>query len=130
MSKSSSAKRPVNLDLATVQFPITAYASILHRVCAVIIWVGLAFMLYLLWTTQSSPEGYGFVADLMQNNFFVQFITWGFLTALGYYCMGGTKHLIQELGYFEDFEGGTKISWAAIILGVVLSILSGIAVWV
>jgi succinyl-CoA synthetase beta subunit len=31
-----SDKRPVNLDLGTVSFPITAIASILHRVCAVI----------------------------------------------------------------------------------------------
>ena len=129
MSKPSPANRPVNLDLATVKFPITAYASILHRVCAVIIWVGMAYLLYLLWSAQYGPEGYQGVAELLQNNFFMQFITWGFLTALGYYCMGGLKHLIQEFGYFEEFSGGTKISWAAISLGIVLSILSGVAVW-
>ncbi|MEM1113442.1 MAG: succinate dehydrogenase, cytochrome b556 subunit [Pseudomonadota bacterium] len=128
MNDSRPVDRPVNLDLATIKFPITAVASILHRVCAVIIWVGLAFGLYLLWTVQASPEGYAAAASLF-DNFFIQFISWGFLTALGYYCMGGLKHLIQEIGYFEDFEGGSVISWTAISLGVVLAILSGVMVW-
>ena len=33
--------RPVNLDLTKFSFPITAIASIMHRICAVISWVGL-----------------------------------------------------------------------------------------
>ena len=32
-----SSERPVNLDLTTFHFPVTAIASILHRVCGVIL---------------------------------------------------------------------------------------------
>jgi len=53
-----SDNRPVNLDLGTVSFPITAIASILHRICAVISWVGLGFLLCALCYVLSSPEDY------------------------------------------------------------------------
>ena len=34
-----SSERPVNLDLTTFHFPVTAIASILHRVCGVILFL-------------------------------------------------------------------------------------------
>ena len=121
--------RPVNLDLTTVSFPITAIASILHRMCAVIAWVGIGFYLVALNYLLSSKESFDQFYGLMQTNFLVQFVTWGLLSAFGYYCMGSLKHIIQDFGYFEDFAGGSLISWAAIGLGVMLSISAGVAIW-
>jgi succinate dehydrogenase / fumarate reductase cytochrome b subunit len=124
-----SDNRPVNLDLGTVSFPITAIASILHRVCAVISWVGLGFLLCALFYVLSSPEDYYVLANALNTNFIVQFVAWGLLTAFGYYCAATIKHLIQDFGFFEDFDGGKCISWAAIALGIVLSVLAGVLVW-
>ncbi|MGS2718304.1 succinate dehydrogenase, cytochrome b556 subunit [Eionea flava] len=124
-----SDNRPVNLDLGTVSFPITAIASILHRICAVISWVGLGFLLCALCYVLSSPKDYYVLADALNSHFIVQFVAWGLLTAFAYYCMGTIKHLIQDFGFFEDFAGGKCISWAAIVLGVVLSVLAGVLVW-
>ena len=122
-------KRPVNLDLTTVSFPVTAIASILHRVCAVITWAGLGYLLILLPQALSSEEQFAVVSELLQSNFLLQFVTWGFLTAFGYYCMGTIKHIIQDFGFFEDFQGGKLISWTAITLGIVLSALAGVLLW-
>lgn len=69
--------RPVNLDLTTVSFPITAIASILHRICAVIVWVGLGFYLITLNTLLSSEESFEQFHVLMETSFLVQFIAWG-----------------------------------------------------
>jgi succinate dehydrogenase / fumarate reductase cytochrome b subunit len=124
-----SDNRPVNLDLGTVSFPITAIASILHRVCAVISWVGLGFLLVALCYTLSSAEDYSVFANVLQNNVIAQFVAWGLLSAFAYYCAGTIKHLIQDFGFCEDFAGGKLISWAAIVVGVVLSILAGVLVW-
>ncbi|MFP1528034.1 hypothetical protein ACLB1R_15495 [Escherichia coli] len=38
-------QRPVNLDLQTIRFPITAIASILHRVSGVITFVAVGILL-------------------------------------------------------------------------------------
>ena len=124
-----SDKRPVNLDLGTVSFPITAIASILHRVCAVISWVGLGFLLCGLCYALGSAEEYAALADMLANNFLVQFVAWGLLSAFAYYCVGTLKHLIQDFGFFEDFAGGKLISWTTIVIGVAMSVLAGVLVW-
>lgn len=124
-----SDNRPVNLDLGTVSFPITAIASILHRVCAVISWVGLGFLLCALCYALGSKDEYTILAATLETNFLAQFVAWGLLSAFGYYCAGTAKHIIQDFGFCEDFAGGKMISWVAIVSGVVLSVLAGVLVW-
>jgi succinate dehydrogenase / fumarate reductase, cytochrome b subunit len=124
-----SDNRPVNLDLGTVDFPVMAIASILHRICAVISWVGLGFLLCALCYVLSSPEDYYVLANALNTNFIAQFVAWGLLTAFGYYCAATAKHLIQDFGFFEDLAGGKCISWVAIAVGIVLSVLAGALVW-
>ena len=121
--------RPKNLDLQTIKLPVMGLASILHRVSAVVIWVALAFFLPVLSISLGSPEGFESMKSMVTSNFFVQFLTWGFLTALGYYTAGGIKHIVQEFGHFETLEGGQLISQVAIGAGVFLSLLFAIWVW-
>jgi succinate dehydrogenase / fumarate reductase cytochrome b subunit len=124
-----SKQRPVNLDLKTIRLPITAKASILHRVSAVVLWVGLAFFIPALIVSLSSEEGFNTLHTLVTDNFFGQFIAWGLLTAFGYYVAATLKHVIQDMGHFEELESGMKISAAAIGVGVFLSLVWGIWVW-
>ena len=120
--------RPIYLDLFRIHLPVTAWASILHRVSAVIIWVGLGFILWLA-QAASTPAGFADLTSLLADSFVMKFLSWGFLTALGYYCTGSLKHIIQDMGYFEDFAGGKLISWAAIGSGITMSVLMGVAIW-
>lgn len=123
------SNRPKNLDFTTIKLPVMGVASILHRVCAVIIWIFMIFFLPILYISLESPEGFNEIKIIMTENFFAQFFLWGFLTAFGYYIMGGIKHIIQEFGYFETLEGGAAIARAAIGLGIILSLLFGYWVW-
>ena len=84
--------RPVNLDLQTIHFPITAIASILHRVSGVITFVAIGILLWLLSISLSSPVGFMEASDIV-DGFFVKFILWGILTALAYHIAGGIRHL-------------------------------------
>lgn len=121
--------RPINLDLLSMTFPITAIASILHRVCAVIIWVGFGFLLAAAAIALESEEGFASVVNALNSNFLVQFVAWGLATATGYYVAATIKHLIQDTGFFEDLAGGKVISWTAIALGILISIIAGVFVW-
>jgi len=121
--------RPVNLDLTKFSFPITAIASILHRIAGGVIWVGLGIALYALCTATESAEGFANMALALEQNFLAQFIAWGLLSSFGYYCAATLKHIIQELGFFEDLAGGRAISWAVIIIGIVVTIAAGVYVW-
>ncbi|CAH0525108.1 succinate dehydrogenase cytochrome b556 subunit [Vibrio hippocampi] len=120
--------RPVNLDLQTIHFPITAIASILHRVSGVITFVSIGILLWLLAKSLSSPIGFAEAVDIV-DGFFVKFILWGILTALAYHIVGGIRHLIMDLGYFEELESGAKSAKVAFIVTGVLSLLSGVLVW-
>jgi len=122
--------RPVNLNLLSITFPITAIASILHRVCAVIVWVGFGFLLAAVSIALQSEAGFNSVAESLSSNFLVQFVAWGLATASGYYIAATLKHLIQDMGFCEDFEGGKLISWTAILLGIIFSIFTGVVIWV
>jgi len=121
--------RPKNLDFTTIKLPVMGVASILHRISAVIIWVAMFFFLPLLYISLASKGGFNDIKIIMTENIFAQFFLWGFLSAFGYYIVGGIKHIIQEFGYFETLEGGAVISRFAIAVGIVLSIISGYWVW-
>ncbi|WP_390623766.1 succinate dehydrogenase cytochrome b556 subunit [Vibrio gallicus] len=121
-------QRPINLDLQTIQFPITAIASILHRISGVITFVFVGVLLWLLSTSLSSPKGFMEAANFI-DGWFVKFILWGMLSALFYHIVGGIRHLCQDLGYFEDLESGTKSAQVSFIITGVLALLAGVIVW-
>ncbi len=120
--------RPVNLDLQTISFPITAIASILHRVAGVITFVAIGILLWLLSISLSSPVGFMEASDIV-NGFFVKFILWGILTALAYHIAGGVRHLLMDLGHFEELDTGAMSAKDAFAATVVLSLLAGVLVW-
>ncbi|RIZ55969.1 succinate dehydrogenase cytochrome b556 subunit [Vibrio sp. PID23_8] len=120
--------RPVNLDLQTIRFPITAIASILHRVSGVITFVAVGILLWLLSISLSSPMGFMEAADVV-DSFFVKFILWGILTALAYHIVGGVRHLLMDLGHFEELDSGAMSAKVTFGVTVVLSLLAGILVW-
>ena len=127
--KNVKKQRPVNLDLATIRFPVTAIASILHRVSGVITFVAVGILLWLLGHSLSSPEGFLVVSSIMES-FIVKFILWGILTALAYHVVGGVRHMLMDFGYLEEtFEAGKQSARIGFGITVVLSILAGVLVW-
>lgn len=121
-------QRPVNLDLQTISFPVTAIASILHRVSGVIMFVSLAILLWMLGTSLSSPDGFELVVSIL-DNLLVKLVVWGILTALAYHIVGGIRHLIMDLGYGEELESGKQSARVAFVITGVLAVLAGVLVW-
>ncbi|EKN3739134.1 TPA: succinate dehydrogenase cytochrome b556 subunit [Yersinia enterocolitica] len=129
MGKTVKKQRPVNLDLQTIRFPVTAIASILHRVSGVMTFVAVGILLWLLGLSVSSQEGFMQAATVM-NSFFVKFIFWGILTALAYHVCGGIRHLLMDFGYVEEsLAAGTRSAQVVMVLTLVLSVLAGVLVW-
>ncbi|WP_092873571.1 succinate dehydrogenase cytochrome b556 subunit [Izhakiella capsodis] len=129
MGKTVKKQRPVNLDLTTIRFPVTAIASILHRMSGVITFIAVGILLWLLGLSLSSPEGFMQAAAIMES-FIVKFIIWGILTALAYHIAGGIRHVLMDFGILgETLEAGTRSAQISFIITVVLSILAGVLVW-
>jgi len=120
--------RPKNLDLATVKFPITAIASIVHRVSGIIVFIALAILLSLLSCSLSSQSEFTRVAGYF-DNFLMGFVMWGILTALAYHAVFGVRHMIQDLGYWEEMDSASLSAKGGFALTLVLSLLAGVLAW-
>ena len=117
-----SRERPVNLDLTTLSFPITAIASILHRVSGVILFFGSFILLALLGLSLENEAGFADALTLLDHPF-VAFIIWGVLAALAYHFTAGVKHLFMDMGYGETLESGPMFAKVSMALSVVLIVL-------
>ncbi|WP_054087162.1 MULTISPECIES: succinate dehydrogenase, cytochrome b556 subunit [Pseudomonas syringae group] len=123
-----NSQRPVNLDLRTIKLPVTAYTSILHRISGVILFVGIAIMLYAMDKSLASEEGFGEVKACMTSPL-AKLIIWGLLSALLYHMVAGIRHLIMDSGVGETLEGGKLGSKIVIAVSVVLILLAGVWIW-
>jgi len=128
VSKIVKKQRPVNLDLQTVSFPLTAIASILHRVSGVIMFFATGILMWLLAESLSSPEGFANVQSIL-DSMAAKFIFWGILTALSYHLVVGVRHIIMDMGYGEEFKTATASAQITILISVILSVLAGVWVW-
>ncbi|PST97349.1 succinate dehydrogenase cytochrome b556 large subunit [Photobacterium iliopiscarium] len=120
--------RPVNLDLQTMRFPLTAIASILHRVSGVITFVAVAILLWLLNLSLSSPKGFTSAVSITDSGL-VTLMLWGILTALFYHIVLGVRHLLMDLGYFEEMETGLASTKVSFVIVAILSVFAGVLVW-
>ncbi|QEM81070.1 succinate dehydrogenase, cytochrome b556 subunit [Halomonas binhaiensis] len=123
------SKRPVNLDLNTIHFPLPALTSITHRITGVILFIGLIFAFWALDASLSSEEGFEAVRDALAHNFFAKLVAWGLLSALAYHFVAGIKHFIMDANIGVTTEGAVKKAQITIVVSVVLIILAGVWVW-
>ncbi|MBU1439241.1 MAG: succinate dehydrogenase, cytochrome b556 subunit [Gammaproteobacteria bacterium] len=121
-------QRPVNLDLTTISMPVTATASILHRVTGVAMFFALIFVIWAWAVSLSSAEGFNLVKEVM-TSFIAKFIAWGTITMLLYHLIGGVRHLIMDMGHWEELESGKLSAQITIALWLVLSVLAGVWLW-
>jgi succinate dehydrogenase / fumarate reductase cytochrome b subunit len=121
-------KRPVNLDLSTFRFPLSALTSITHRITGVILFAGIAVLLWLLDLSLSGSEGFAEASDLVGSPV-AKFVVWAILSALAYHCVAGVKHLLMDLGIGESREGGPIAAKLVVVVSVVLIVLMGVWVW-
>jgi succinate dehydrogenase / fumarate reductase cytochrome b subunit len=121
-------KRPVNLDLFTIKQPLPAIASILHRISGLIVFVGIALLMYVLDKTLASEEGFAAVQEFLDGAF-VKLILWGVLSALVYHLVAGCKHLLMDMGIGETLQGARTGATLVLVVSAVLVILLGVLVW-
>ena len=121
-------QRPVNLDLTTIKMHPAANASILHRVSGVITVFAIGILLLTLSTSLSSAEGFAQVQKCI-NGFFFKFIIFGCLSALTYHILAGLRHLLMDLGHFEELVSGNTSAKFIMIIWLIKSIAIGVWLW-
>lgn len=121
-------KRPVNLDISTIKLPVTAYASILHRMSGILLFAGMAFLLWMLDSSLDSQESFAAVRDVSSNPI-CKFVLFVVLAGLAYHMVMGIRHLIMDCGVGESLKGGQLGAKIAFVIAFVSIALIGVWVW-
>lgn len=124
-----NSKRPVNLDLSTIKFPLPALTSIVHRITGVILFIGLIFGFWALDASLSSPEGFEAVRHALDENILAKLIAWGLLSALAFHFVAGIKHLLMDTGIGLELESANRKAQITVVASAVLVVLAGVWVW-
>ena len=130
MSNKGKAHRPVNVDpvdLMRFAWPVTAVASISHRISGVILFVGVLFALYALEQSLADQASFESMKAAMLSPF-GKLVTWGLLAALAYHVVAGIKHLMMDMEIADTLEGGRFAAKVTLLFGGILVVLA--AIWV
>lgn len=121
--------RPVNLDISTISFPITAIVSIAHRVSGLISLAGALVLLWMLSISLASEQSFNELKETLSSPA-VTIVVWGILAALAYHCVAGIRHLIMDAGIGETLEGGRLGAKLVVaISAIVIVAMGGYLLW-
>ena len=122
--------RPINVgmtDLMSFRWPVTAIASIVHRIAGGVLFAGIAVMLFALDMSLSSEAGFESLKAMMLAPV-GKLITWVLLSALAYHLVAGVRHLFMDLGFGETLAGGVFSARLTLFFSTILIVL--VAIWV
>lgn len=121
-------KRPMNLDLTTIHFPIMAVVSILHRISGVVLFLFSPFILWLFDQSLSSSTHFLNIQAVLSEPL-MKWLIWAFLAALFYHLVAGIRHLCMDFGVGDSLQGGHLGARLVIIGTVILTLLAGVWLW-
>ena len=88
----------------------------------------LLFVIYAWATSVASIEGYNSVLSMM-DAWYGKFILIGTVAALAYHIIGGVRHVIMDMGFWEELDSGNASAKIAIGLWILVSIGLGVVLW-
>lgn len=121
-------KRPVNLDLSTIKLPIAGFASFFHRVSGILLFAGMAVLLWTLDSSLDSQESFAAVRDLSSNPIY-KFVLFIVLAGLAYHMVMGIRHLMMDFGVGESLKGGQLSAKIGFVIAFLFIVLIGVWVW-
>ncbi len=121
-------KRPVNLDLGTINLPVTAYASITHRVTGVLMFFASFLLLWALDQSLASEASFLALVETLGSPL-AKLAMWLIATFLSYHALAGIKHLIMDAGIGETMRGGVLGARLVFASAALAAALWGVAIW-
>ena len=124
----TSLNRPVNLNLTTLNFPITAIVSILHRISGITLFILLPYILYYLQLSLKNRASFTALKTNLSGAG-SKIIIFMFLCSIIYHFLAGIRHIIMDMGYGEDLQLARTSAMGVIALTGLLIIFLGFWIW-
>ncbi len=120
--------RPIYLSLTKFKFPLAAIASITHRITGMLLFVGIAFLLYLLDESLTSAQGLEQARAALALPL-PKVLLLVIVATLIYHFVAGIKHLFLDFDIGDTIEGGRLAAQLTIVISVVLIGFAGAWLW-
>ena len=121
--------RPILNNPFKYRFPITAIASIAHRLTGVVLFFAIPSALWAMHLIASSPSDFAHLSACLQS-VLGKLAIWVILVSLAYHVLAGIRHLVMDCGFAESLAAAKFSSWLVLILAVVIMIILGVWLWV
>ncbi len=121
-------KRPKNLDLLSIRFPLPAIVSILHRMSGVVLFLLIPVVLWAFDASLASRDDFLSISSLLATPF-AKFVVWLFLAPFLYHFAAGIRHLLMDLGVGDALKSGRTAAVVTLVSAFLLIILAGIYLW-
>jgi succinate dehydrogenase / fumarate reductase cytochrome b subunit len=121
-------KRPKYLNLMEIRLPIAGFASILHRVSGIGLFLMLPLLIWLLELSLRSADSYQVLQSVIANPL-VKLILIGLLWAfLHHFCMG-IRILLIDIHVGVEKAKAAASAKAVLAVSLVLTLILGVKLW-
>ncbi len=121
-------QRPVNLNLFTIRFPVTAIVSIGHRASGVLLFLTIPFILWTFESSLFSEASFQVMQAFMQHGL-VKCAVWLTGVALVYHCVAGIRHLLMDIGFGEHFPAARTGAFVVMMVSSLFAIAWAVWLW-
>lgn len=119
--RGSEIRRPLSPHLQIYRPLINMVMSIVHRITGAALYAGSVLLACWLVAAALGPDEFNFVNGLF-GNWLGQIVLFGYTWALLHHMLGGIRHFIWDTGRGLDIPTVNFLSWASIVLSVVLTL--------
>lgn len=117
-----SRQRPKFLNLLQIRLPVTAIASILHRISGVILIMVLPIVIYGLGLSLQGEEGFA-QALLMMESPAAQLLFAVLVTSIFYHLLAGIRFLLLDIDFGNTLVMARWSARIVIIIGAITLVL-------
>ena len=115
-------ERPLSPHLQSYRITLTMAMSIIHRLTGVALYFGTLLLAWWLIATASGPGAYASV-QAFTSSLIGRVIVFGYTWALLHHMLGGARHLIWDLGYGFGKVERERLTLAALVGSITLTIV-------
>jgi succinate dehydrogenase / fumarate reductase cytochrome b subunit len=125
---SNKKQRPVYISLTQFKFPVTAIASIVHRITGMLLFLGIGYLLWLLDLGLDSEAGFLQASAALEAPF-TKLVLWGVLSMLIYHILAGVKHMFLDFHIGDSFAAASTSAYLVFAMSAVLAVVTGVWIW-
>lgn len=115
-------QRPKHLNLFKIRFPVTAIASILHRISGALMFIMTPFLVYYFAMSLKNPPGF-VAAVAWMNSTFIQLVLMLLIWSLVHHLLMGIRFLLIDFDIGIELSKARTSALGVTIAGIIIAML-------